>query len=786
MNKTLIDAALLLAFTRNVPVFPLRENKRPAQPGGFKTASRDPAEIERMFRDPLAFLIGVPCGPASGIDAVDVDTGRGGLEWLQDNGHRLPVTERHPTRSGGWHLLLAHTPGMRTCFDRIAPGVEVRGDGGYIVWWPSHGAGPVQHESVLSAWPDWLLIDALRHRRRAGTATANLADLAPPSASWLVSLLQAMPNPADVTRGDYVAVNLAVQGAARALDHLDRLDGTDPDDIREAAAEWSSRWQGPTAGSIEDELDRWENDWSTRENDISGARQLLGWAERFGLNVAPWSAASTASEFGIVPGAAPAPPPARATDPDVLPAPDMPDLASLNEAVKGPTETDVAAGLVKLYAGKLVYCHTAARWHLYDGAAWREDQAEIGRHIVSEYVAHVRSMFNGETKLAGASFIRNVESLARSHPALSAHNGMWDRDPWLLGTPGGVVDLRTGRVIPGAPGQFIRRLAGVAPSFEPPTVWLAFLDFVTNGDADFVAFLQRWMGYGLTGDVSEEALCFFYGEGGRGKGTFLMCHGLIMGDYGYQAPAELGETNSRVNPEYQRANLPGRRVMFLSETKKGARLDERQIKELTGNEGMINARHPAGRPFQFRSEAKIAMVSNYEPRLDGRSSAMERRLRVVPFDRPVAVMDSGLKARLRTELPRILGWAIQGCLAWQRQGLGTCATVQRATAAYFEDQDVFGRWASERTQHGAGLRANRTEMLADYTAWARHNGEPAMSSTAFYEECRRQLGATDKPSNGVRWMLGVGLRSANSAAEEFGVGPVSAADLTGFSPGRLN
>lgn len=291
----LLDSALMLAFV-GLPVFPLKLDKRPACEGGLHAASADPNEVARLFANPTAALIGVPMGPPSGLDAIDIDPKREGLAWLEANEHRLPATRRHHSRSGGLHILLKHTPGMRTKFDRIAPGVEVRGDGGYIVWWPAHGL--FASGDVTAEWPEWLLLDAVRGQRPAGPPPVDPADLAPPSPAALIVLLQTMPNPADTTRGDYVALNLAVQGCIRGLEALGLAEGADVDAIQDAAADWCSRWDSDRAGSYEDERERWESDWSTRENDAAGWRHVLDLADRLGVDTGEHRLAAAVAEFG--------------------------------------------------------------------------------------------------------------------------------------------------------------------------------------------------------------------------------------------------------------------------------------------------------------------------------------------------------------------------------------------------------------------------------------------------------------------------------------------------------
>ncbi len=170
-RDTLLDAALDLA-DQCIPVFPLGQNKRPACENGFKDASLDPQAIARMFANPIAALIGVPTGEASGYDVLDVDPRNGGEDWVRENAHRLPRTRIHFTRSGGFHYLFTHTRGMRNSASKIAPGIDIRGDGGYVVWWPACDCD-VFDDSPIAEMPEWLRAEiAAKSKPKAPPQTA--------------------------------------------------------------------------------------------------------------------------------------------------------------------------------------------------------------------------------------------------------------------------------------------------------------------------------------------------------------------------------------------------------------------------------------------------------------------------------------------------------------------------------------------------------------------------------------------------------------------------------------
>ncbi len=643
---------------------------------------------------------------------------------------------------------------MGNSASRIAPGVDVRGDGGYAVAWDQHGLR--SEGDVWAAWPDWLLIEALR-RTNPNTPVPNAADLAPPDAATLLDLLASMPNPAETTRDDYTAVNLAVQGCVRSLEALNLLD--DPAPVYDAAAEWSARWDSADATDYAGERARWDDDWSHRDRDISGWRHLLGLAGKLGADVTRFALAAASAEFGALP-----------PEPDnPLTTLTAPMRTAREPSVSEATEVDVARGFAKDNPDVMRYDHSDKGWCLWDRAAgvWRRDETGKAFAAIAEYVRQARALLGGLDKaMATRSFISSVEQLARIDPRLACSSAIWDTDPWLLGVPGGVVDLRTGRLLPADPRRMIAKQTAVAPS-EPGTaapLWLAFLASATNGDTSLMAWIQRFLGYCLTGDISEEMLAFAFGEGGTGKGTLFGAFMNILMDYGIQAPAEMFSAKASDKAEYYRAALAGARLAMASETERGSAWAESALKELTGNEGAVSARKPRGEPFNYKPQYKILITGNHAPNIRGQSSGMERRLRVVPFRHKPPRRDETLKARLVAEYPAILRWVIDGCLAWQRDGLGTCDAVTKASAAYFEEQDSLGAWAAERLEVGEGYREKRADLFNDFARWIRANGEPAPTSRDFYESLRRAFPSVkDTAIRGVWHMRGVGFTSADSA-----------------------
>lgn len=447
----------------------------------------------------------------------------------------------------------------------------------------------------------------------------------------------------------------------------------------------------------------------------------------------------------VLPGEGPAP---------VAPSPEL-------------TEDGVALAYAAEAAGRVVYDHTERRWAEWDGSRWIRAGKEQVFNGVREFVraardAALEAAGKAPRELSKTGFVRGVETFVRADPRIAVEHDVWDVDPWVIGVPGGVVELRTGLLRAGRPEEYVSRQCSVAPAAVGTVapLWLQFLEAATGGDPQTIRFLQKFLGYCLTGEVNEEVLAFFYGPGGNGKGVFLGVITAILGEYAVAMPMEAFTANGGAKMEYYRARMAGHRLVTASETETGATWAESQIKELTGNETPVSARHPHGRPFEYRPQFKLAMVGNHAPSLKGRSAAMERRLRVVPFDRVPAVPDHELKARLRPEYPAILRWCLEGCLAWQRERLGTSAAVARASGAYFETQDAFGRWLDECCIFDLQLKMRAGELHSSFTQWARGNGEEAPSAVGFAEMVDRHPKLKRAKTNGIRLVIGVGLKPA--------------------------
>lgn len=314
--------------------------------------------------------------------------------------------------------------------------------------------------------------------------------------------------------------------------------------------------------------------------------------------------------------------------------------------------------------------------------------------------------------------------LAESEPDIRAEVDQFDADPWLLNCANGTLDLRTGRLRDHARGDLLTRLAPVA--YDPVAIcptWDAFLARIMRDNPELIGFLQRLVGYSLTGSVREQMLFFLYGSGANGKSVFLRTILAMLGrDYAKQAaPDVLIESRDRHPTEV--ADLAGVRFVASIEVSEGKRLAENLVKQMTGGDPM-KARLMRQDFFQFDPQFKICLAANHKPVIKGTDFAIWRRIKLIPFTVtiPEAEQDKTLGDKLLAELPGILAWAVRGCLAWQREGLGIPPEVVDATAAYRAESDELAPFLEECCNQGEKLQAQAGPLFKAYQAWAEENG----------------------------------------------------------------
>jgi putative DNA primase/helicase len=390
------------------------------------------------------------------------------------------------------------------------------------------------------------------------------------------------------------------------------------------------------------------------------------------------------------------------------------------------TDEALALRFAERHRDELRYVAAWSKWLIFDGKRWQLDQTlqafDWARKVCREAAAHCDSKKYVKV-LASAKTVAAVERLAKADRRLAATVDQWDANPWLLNTPGGVTDLRTGNLRSHHPSDYLTQITAVSSSGSCPT-WQAFLDRVTAGDKSLKKFLQRMAGYCLTGVTNEHALFFGYGTGANGKSVFTSTISGILADYHCTAPIETFTASHHDRHPTELARLRGARLVTSVETEEGRRWAESRIKQLTGGD-KIAAHFMRQDFFEFTAQFKLFITGNHKPGLRSVDEAIRRRLNLIPFTVtvPPAERDPDLTEKLKAEWPGVLAWMIEGCLAWQRDGLAPPATVTSATAAYLEAEDAVAAWLKEQCEEESEAVERSSTLFASWKVWAERAGE---------------------------------------------------------------
>jgi len=447
--------------------------------------------------------------------------------------------------------------------------------------------------------------------------------------------------------------------------------------------------------------------------------------------------------------------------------------AAADVAVFHPTDLGNARRLVAQHGKDIRWLAGSEGWRTWDGCRWAIDSTgEVEQRakatVTNIYAEASRATARADRHALGhhalrsesAARIRAMIELAKTEPGIPLSPDALDRDAWLLNCLNGTVNLRTGLVQAHNRTDFISKLVPVEyDSAALCPQWLAFLDRIMDGNQDLVRYLQKLVGYGLTGDTSEQILAILYGTGANGKSTFLnVLADLLGGDYAKRTPsASLTARKDRGIPN-DLARLRGARFVIASETEADHRLAEGLIKNMTGSD-TLSARFLYTEWFEFVPTYKLFLATNHRPAIEGTEHAIWRRIRLVPFSVviPDAQQDKQLPEKLRGEWPGILRWAIEGCLAWQREGLGVPTAVQLATDKYRSEMDVVGAFLDEYCVLDPASLLPAADLYDTYAEWCKTNGENSLTQRTFGMKLRER-GLVSIKRN-VKFWQGVNWRS---------------------------
>jgi len=440
--------------------------------------------------------------------------------------------------------------------------------------------------------------------------------------------------------------------------------------------------------------------------------------------------------------------------------------------------TDIGNGqrFVSRHGQDVRYCYPWGKFLVYDGQRWTKDSTgEVDRRAkrtVRSIYAEAAEIEEKTLREALVEHARKSESdakrqaminSARSEPGIPIMPESLDRDPWLLNILNGTLDLRNAELRPHARQDLISKLAPVKFDREAECpAWWKLLERIFNRDFDLILFLQKAVGYALTGSTREQCLFFLYGLGANGKSTFLDVIQTMLGDYATQTTSDafmLKRQGGQISNDV--ADLRGARFVSAVEIESGRRMAEVLIKQMTGGD-RLKARFLYSEFFEFKPEFKIFLAANHKPVIRGTDNAIWRRIHLVPFkvQIPREEQDRDMPEKLKAELPGILNWAIEGCINWQDHGFAPPQVVQEATQAYRDEMDTLSDWLNECCIMAPGATELASSLYKSYVSWAEDMGEKwPMSQTAFGIKLTERGFHSKRGVTGKTIREGIGLRN---------------------------
>ena len=434
-----------------------------------------------------------------------------------------------------------------------------------------------------------------------------------------------------------------------------------------------------------------------------------------------------------------------------------------------PNDSGNAQRLRDKFRGNIRYSYNRKKWLYWDGKKWVFDETGEIKKLADMVVADLKQEALREEdedirdkKLKFAS--KTANSAGKTAMITEAQHlegipiRMDELDQYVdyLNVQNGVVNLRNGELIPHDPHLMMSKIAGSEydpDSRKKPKRWLKFLFEVTKGDEDLARYLQKCVGYSLTGSVREQCAFFLYGMGNNGKSTFIETIADMLGDYASNAqPDTIMLKRSESSAGSDIARLRSARLVTSEEPTEGVRLNEGLVKQLTGG-GKITCRFLYGDEFEYSPEFKIWITTNHKPVVRGTDLGIWRRIRLIPFEVtiPKEKVDKQLKYKFREEMPQILRWAVEGCILYRKEGLEPPKCVVESTAEYKQEMDLMASFmdsciAIDYTETGV---IPASELYSIYTEWARENNEFVMTSRKFFSELGRRTPERKRVSSGI-------------------------------------
>jgi P4 family phage/plasmid primase-like protien len=596
----------------------------------------------------------MPTGSLSGYLVLDVDPplGKESLAAFEAKYGSLPKTMEARTPRGGRHIYFRYIPipGIKNSAGKLAPNLDIKTEGGYIILPPSHGYSWTCGNEIADI-PKWLIEELLNMYSKKENipkvdSPCTVTNGTPYGIKCLENICAEMAQTPEGSRNDKLYKSAFRIGTWIAGGELSDLA---VDDLKDAAL---------VSGLPIEEVEK------TILSGVTGGLKC------------------------------PATAPPRKYKRQKKEENNPKNSETLIGIVfDKPAEDVLALKFADLYGADWRYCHDTGKWYFYNGQLWRIDKT---RRILNKLREFCREENTDDKPIIGkSSTIKGVEKLLSAIEPIATTSDTFDTNDILVGCPNGVIELVTGLFREGSREDFITLAVGIDPAKdEDCPIWKKFLFESTKGDEKYCLYLARVAGYCLSGLTTEHALFVLIGPGGNGKSVFENILRKMMSDYATTASFELFAVTRNEQHPTGLAALMGKRLVTASEVDAGQTFAEARIKAITGGD-TISARYMRQDFFTYQPRFKAIIAANNRPQLRNVDDAIRRRVKMLPFENKPVNPDKELESKLMAELPGILRWAINGFLAWQREGLNPPASVEKCTKDYFESEDVFGSWLKE-------------------------------------------------------------------------------------------
>jgi len=445
------------------------------------------------------------------------------------------------------------------------------------------------------------------------------------------------------------------------------------------------------------------------------------------------------------------------------------------------------------FQGSMIYCYPRSKWLKFNGMYWQwcesGEELQAAKEVALQIAKHAGEVFssdptnpNSKKLIQHAQNSQNINRLqamlqtAASEPDMGIGSmSELDNNAMLLGCKNGVICLNTGKLLAPDPKMLITRQVNAQYDADIycPT-WLQFLDQCFISDEETIDYIQKALGYSLTGIVNEEVLHFCFGMGRNGKSVFANVMTKLMGDYAITAPAEMLMRRDRNGATNDIARLCGARFVLANETRSDQRFDDLIIKTLVSTE-RISARFLHNEFFEFWPTFKIWIRGNHKPVITDDSNGAWRRIRLVPFENNISEenADSELENKLLAEKDGILAWMVEGALKWKKEGLISSPRIKSASNQYRNDCDVIGDFIEENCTLSNGLKVTQQSLWTHWQDWARDNGYFCGSKKTLTRRLKDRGISADAYQNGVRAYSGISLGRKDCATPSQDLGVIS-------------